>query len=87
MSKAFVYGRALAGTIPTGEEFERLEDFFGVTRTGEDGSIHGVIGDRDMVELLRVLYENTVRMAMAADLMTACGCGFKEVRERALLMV
>lgn len=66
MNKGFLYGTVLRGEIPSNEEFDKLEEFFGLTPS--DGRIHQMIQDKELASLLHVLYTNTVKMSMAAEL-------------------
>lgn len=71
MNKAMVYATVLEGTIPSEKDFAKMEDFFGITPDGLDGDIHKMVADKALVDLLRVLYHNTIKMCIAADLWEA----------------
>ena len=86
MNKAMIYARALRGTIPSSTDFEKLEDFFGILPDGSDGEIHKVIADNKMVELLRMLFDNTVGMCIITDLWETSQEDFPAERSRVQLI-
>ncbi len=84
MTKGFLYSTVIGGVIPSDEEFDRLEELFGWDDT--DGRIHDMIHDKELVELLWVLYRNTVRMALVAELWEVSKNNFPDERSQFLLL-
>ena len=87
MDRAMIFAEVLQGTYPTNGDFERLQDFFGILPDGLDGEINTLIQDPALIDVLRLLYQNTVTMCIASDIWDIAQSKIPEQRHRCCLLL